>query len=121
MKILGIEIETDFDYNDADDVEKFEKAKKEVIQKLENIDEKNKTDSQILKEGCTYIFNFFDNVLGEGTHEKIFGNKYNIAKCMDAFADFVEEIKKQNNEIFEKVDKIQTKYSPNRATRRAKK
>ena len=117
MKILGIEI----DYNDADDIERFEKAKEEVKQKLENMSEKGKTNAEIIRESCGYIFNFFDEVLGQGVHKKIFGTKCNIEKCMDAFIDFTEEIIKQSNKIDEKIENFQAKYSPNRATRRSKK
>ena len=123
MKILGIEIETDFDYNDADDVEKFEKLSKKAGEKLKEIrkNQEKVSRADIIRNGCNIIFDFFDELIGEGTHNKIFGTKTNLTKCIKAFEDFIEEIINQDNNMFEEANNFVKKYSPNRATRRSKK
>ena len=121
MKILNTEIETDFDYNDADDAERFEKVMKETGEKLSNITEEGKTRAEVIRETCEYIFECFDKIFGEETHKKIFKGKCNLIQCIDAYDSLMEEMIKQNNESFEKATKFTQKYSPNRATRRTKK
>lgn len=118
MKILNKELE--FNFNDADDAERFEKTMKETGEKLQNINEKDKTRSQLIREVCNYIFECFDKIFGKGTHEKIFENKCNLDKCIEAYENLMEELVKQEQASIDKVTNFAQKYSPNR-TRRTKK
>ena len=115
MKILDKELE--FDFNDADDAERFEKNMKKTGEKLQNINEKDKTRSQIIREVCGYIFECFDGIFGEGTHEKIFENKCNLDKCIEAYENLMEELTKQEQKSIDRVTNFKQKYSPNRAIR----
>ena len=55
-------------------------------------------------------------MFGEGTDKKIFGDKVNLLTCLKAFEELVEQVNAQKGE----VEKIASKYSPNRAQRRKK-
>lgn len=120
MKILDIEIETDFDYNDADDAEKFDKVMKETGEKLKNITNDGKTRAEVIRETCGYIFECFDKIFGEETHKKIFKGKCNLIQCISAYENLMDEMIKQDKASLKKAADFSKKYSPNRAMRRAK-
>lgn len=116
MKILEKEFEMDF--YDADTMEKIEIGMENVSKVIkENSVAKIQKTSAAIKKVCNVIFNFFDDVLGEGTAKEIFGNKTSLTLCIKAYEDFINA-KKEQDKVFEDISK---KYSPNRATRRAKK
>lgn len=116
MKILEKEFE--FDFYDADLMEKVEQEMDKVSKtiKEENVTKVQKS-STIIKKICNIFFNFFDNILGENAHKEIFGTKTSLTLCIKAYEDFVKAKKQQDTEL----EEISKKYSPNRATRRAKK
>ena len=110
MKIRNVELE--FDFNDADDMEKLENAIEKTQKNLNELKTDNKKTSEVIRETCKSVFNCFN---------EIFGNKTNLNVCMEAFKDLIEARVNQENEFAEEINNIEKKYSPNRATRRAKK
>lgn len=114
MKINGVELE-DLDILDLEVAENFEKTLKSV----ENISEKIKgmTVTESIKTQCNAIFNVFNELFGEGTDKKIFGDKVNLLTCLKAFEELVIQVNEKNQE----VENLVKKYSPNRAARRSKK
>lgn len=104
MKINNVEIE-DLDLMDADVAEKFEKATNDLQEKEKLQDFTDKGLAEIIRIQCTLIFDFFNDVWGEGTDKKIFGNKTNYRICEKAFKDVVEYAMKQKNEVL-KVAKV---------------
>ena len=90
LKINNIELKMDI--LDADFSEKVETEMENVTNKTKNIDEKFKQAkfkrSEYLREYCKAIFDFFDNIWGEGTHEKIFKSRFNLKECLNAFESF---------------------------------
>lgn len=128
MKILEKEI--DFDFFDAEQMEKYEKesevAQKEIKNMMTNI--KTMKQSELINSTCETIENCFDNIFGEGSSKEIFEGKRNFRLCLKAFKDLVKARKEQEDELdvemadFEKeLKEIGIEYKPNRATRRAKK
>lgn len=116
MKILEKEFEIDF--YDADTMEKIENGMENVSKIIkENSVAKSQKTSTAIRKACNVIFDFFNDVLGEGASKKIFGNKTSLTICIKAYEDFIN-CKKEQDKVFEDISK---KYSPNRATRRAKK
>lgn len=116
MKILGKEI--DFDFFDADEMEKAEKAIEKFQEKGKKLNiTKSQKSSDIIRKTCYLIFELFDDVLGEGIHKEIFGEKTSLSLCRKAFEDLVNEKKKAENE-FEEISNV---YSTNRVQRRSKK
>jgi len=60
MKIRDIEV--DFDFLDADDMEKFEKEAEKVQESCRNKRNIEMPASQAIREECIIINSFFDNV-----------------------------------------------------------
>lgn len=113
MKINGIELDN-LDIYDADVAEKYEKALDAIIKNSENV--QGLKTSAIIRVRCECVFDFFNTMFGEGTDKKIFGDKVNLITCMKAFEELVEQVNVQKGE----VEKMASKYSPNRAQRRKK-
>jgi len=113
MKINGIELE-DIDFLDLEVAEKYEKAIKNVDNMTEGL--KGATFTECIRKQCNAIFDVFNEIFGEGTDKKIFGNKVNLMTCLNAFEELVMHMKAQNAEL----EKFTSKYSPNRASRRKK-
>lgn len=113
MIINNIELDIEFDIYDLEDAERFENA----LEKVTNFkQDKTLKLSEQIKTQCNLVFDFFNELLGEGTDKKIFGNKTNIKVCTDVFCDFINIIECNANQMKE----IKNKYSPNRAIRRTK-
>lgn len=119
MKIRDVKLE--FDFNDADDMERLENAIENTKKGLENISVEGKKASEVIRETCKNIFDCFNEVFGEGTDKKIFGSKTNFNICKEAFEDLVKARIEQETQFAQEMSNIEKKYSPNRATRRAKK
>lgn len=126
MKILDKEIE--FDFFDAEQMERYEKESEIAQKELNSIDVNKMKMSEFINKTCTAIEKCFDNVFGEGTSKKIFEDKRNFRLCVKAFKDLVKAKKEQVNEIDDEIkdfqkelQEIDAEYKPNRATRRAKK
>lgn len=88
LKINNIELELDL--FDADVAEKYENAVKNLQEKEKKNSVEGKTFSQIIRSQCILIFDFFNDIWGEGTDKKIFGNKTNYKVCENAFKDVVQ-------------------------------
>ncbi|MEG1256608.1 DUF6673 family protein [Clostridium sp.] len=114
MKINNVELE-DIDILDLDVAEKWEKA-------LEHVEGVAKTTegmkvSEMIKTQCNAIFDVFNTLFGEGTDKKVFGDRVNLMSCLKAFEELVTHVSAKNAE----VERMASKYSPNRANRRNKK
>ena len=112
LKINGVELE--FDLLDADTAEKYDECMKD----MQGIKDKvaNMSVGESIRYQCTAVFNVFNDIFGEGTDKKIFGDKVHLGKCLDAFEILVTEANRQAEDTSKKY----SKYSPNRATRRGK-
>lgn len=119
IKIRNVEL--DFDFNDADDMEKLENAIEKTQKGIENISVDGKRTSEVIRETCKYIFDCFNDIFGNDTDKKIFGDKTNLNICKEAFKDLINAKIEQEKEFSEEISNIEKKYSPNRAARRAKK
>ena len=89
MKIRDVEV--DFDFLDADDVERFEKEAKRVKEECNLKEKQNMSYSEVIREECNIIDRFFDNVFGEGIADKLFEGKKNLGEHIKAFEDIVNE------------------------------
>lgn len=112
MKIRNIEV--DFDFLDADSMEKLENEAEKVIEKCENEEIKQMSCSNAIREECKIIEDFFDGVFGEGIAEKIFKGKKNLTEHIKIF----EEIIKMKNEQQKDLQNVFERYQPNREHKR---
>lgn len=110
LKINNVELELDL--MDADTAEKYEKAIKNLDEK-----EKNKQEglgmAETIRQECKLVFDFFNEVFGEGTDKKIFGNKTNYAECEKAFKQVCDYTVAQTTDLRKRT----AKYSSNRVKR----
>lgn len=104
----------DLDIYDVEIAEKYEKA----LKNIEGIEKKVKDLNFVegIRTQCNAIFDVFNTLFGEGTAEKVFGNKVNLLTCLKAFEELVIQINEQKQEI----ESMASKYTPNRAKRRKK-
>ena len=126
MKILEKEI--DFDFFDADEMERWDKYTEEMKNTINKLDVKNLKQSEFIRKFSTAIEKCFDNIFGGGTSKEIFKGKQNFKLCVKAYKDLVQARKEQDRElsnemkdIQKELDEIDKDYSVNRATRRARK
>lgn len=113
LKINNVELELDI--FDAETAELYENE-------LDRIENEGKAPagakmSETIRVQCNAVFDFFDNMFGEGTAVDVFGERSNLMECLRAFELVVEHVGQQTEE----AKKITDKYSPNRAQRRMKK
>ena len=112
MLINNVEIE-DIDLLDAEVAEKYEKAI-DILKNKSGLTNEGLGLADTIRKECNLIFNFFNEIFGEGTDKKIFGNKTNYGVCTEA----LKEVIAQTNEQIKELDKITAKYSVNRAKRK---
>lgn len=107
-------VEVEFDFLDADDIEKFELEAKKVIEICEKEENNTLSASENLRKQCKVINEFFDNVFGEGVSKKIFKGKNNLKEHLELFEEIIKEKYKEENQIKSKFNR----YQPNRDMRR---
>lgn len=112
MIIRGIEV--DFNFLDADDVERFEQEVEKVKQECEIKGRQQMTYSQTIREECKVIDDFFDNVFGKEIAFKMFKGKNNLEEHIKAFEDIIKEKIEQQKGLQSTFDR----YQPNREQRR---
>lgn len=115
------EIELEYDIFELEFAEKYEKGI-ELIQKEAQISDSKKNISDVIKKQCEAVFNFFDDLFGDGTSEDVFGKKTNLMTCLIAFKTLTEAIESQVQETKPFIDELKNKNNNklNRAQRRAK-
>lgn len=112
MKIRDVEV--DFDFLDADDIERFENEAKKLKEECELKEKQEMTYAEAIREECNVIDKFFDNVFGKGVSEKLFKGKKNLNEHVKAFEDIVN----QKNEQQRGLQNMLGRYQPNREQRR---
>ena len=113
LKICGQELELDL--FDADTMEIYEKSLNKVVERSKEAAKHTElSNAEGIRETCGIVKDFFDEVFGDGTAEKLFKGKNNLAICMDAFGIVSSEAGKMKGQ----VNAITNKYNLNRAQRR---
>lgn len=118
MRIKDIEV--DFSFTDADDIERFENEAKKVEEIANNYKKREMSVSEIIREECNIIENFFDNVFEKGISQKLFKGKKDIAEHIKLFEDIVKakvEATKDIQNVYDNIENVD-RYKPNRETRR---
>ena len=88
MKFKIYDAEVELDFLDADEMDRVEAALNRVQSRNATARYDGMTQSQAIRTQCGIIFDFFDDVFGEGTHKRIFGGKCNLAQALSAFQAF---------------------------------
>ena len=105
MKILETEIE--FDFYDAEQMEKMESNIDIVKEEIGKIDSKNMKQSQFINEFCTIVEEGFNNIFDDDASRKIFKEKRNFKSCVQAFRDLVKARKYQEKEVSNEIKELQ--------------
>jgi len=87
-----------FDFRDADDAEKYEKAYDEMKEKIGKMPKDGKASS-IMRWNCRIIREFFDSLFGEGAGAEICGEKDNLGIVNESFKAFMVHARGQSAEI----------------------
>lgn len=113
-------VELEYDVFDLDFAEKYEYGLISV-QKQAQVKDNTKKLSDVIKTQCNAVFDFFDDLFGEGTSEAVFGQKTNLMTCLMAFKTVTEAIEAQVTETTPLIDEIKNKNNNNlnRTQRRA--
>lgn len=115
--VNGVELE--FNIYDLDCAEKYEEAVALVEKEANEYKSSSKKISDVIKSQCQSVFNFFDDVFGEGTSEEVFGERTNLMECLNAFRTVTSAVKKQLEEINPILDEVKNEKL-NRQQRRSK-
>lgn len=105
MKVLETEI--DFDFYDAEQMEKLEANIDKITKEVNKIKVDKMKQSQFINKFCTIIENGFDNIFGEGTSKEIFKEKRNFKLCVQAFRDLVKARREQEKEVDNEIKALQ--------------
>ena len=114
MKIKDIEF--NFDFNDIDDLERFEQAHQVLV----NTKHECHTQSELARSQCNAIQLFLDTVLGDGAYKKIVTRPTNVQDNLDALSLFVDAYADAADELNEKNRAHAKKYTKYMAVTRRK-
>ena len=108
-------VEFDIDFTEAEIIERIDEGNKEVQNKIKELEDniKNIKPAEGIRQECKILKEFLDYVIGDGTSEKIFGEKNSLKDCLKAFEDIINE---RNNQ-YDNLQDIIDKYSPDRLKR----
>lgn len=112
-KIRVLDTDLDFEFLDADELEKFQNENDRVVEEFNALDYDNMTVPEGFRKQCAIINTFFDNLFGKGTAEKLFHGKSNIKDHLNAFAAITNAAVTSDQEI----GALRGRYSPERAGR----
>lgn len=120
MKLRDVEV--DFSFTNADDVERLEKGIELVKNKTIEYKKKEISLSEAIRNECKVIEEFFDTVFGEGISQKLFDGKMDLQEHSELFMEIANEKIKQTKGMQDLYDNLdyKTKYMPNREQRRNK-
>lgn len=91
----------DIDVADALEMERFEKANDNVSNKMKQLDTNGKRRSELIRAQCSSIFDFFDEVFGNGTAKKVFGDSVNLTTCINAYESVIVAVNKLDKAVGE--------------------
>ena len=91
----------DIDVADALEMERCEKANDNVSDKMKQLDTNGKRRSELIRAQCSAIFEFFDDVFGDGTAKKVFGESVNLTTCINAYEGVIVAVNKLDKAVGE--------------------
>lgn len=108
----------ELDLEDADTAERYEEAfykmeaEEKQMTKVGKLSEKIRAYSKLFE-------NLYDRLFGEGSGKAILGEKANTRTCNEIYDSFLNFVSTQKSQSLEQQNSMVSKYSPNRAQRRA--
>ena len=108
----------ELDLEDADTADRYESAF-DLMEKEEKQMPKDGKMSDRIRAYCKIFENLYDRIFGEGSGKAILGEKANTRICNEVYDDFLRFVSTQKQESLDFQNSMVSKYSPNRAQRRA--
>lgn len=105
----------DIDVSDALIMENYEAAHYKVAEKMNKLDTAGKRRSELIRIQCEAVFEFFEDVFGEGAAKKVFGESVNLTTCLNAYEAVVIEVNRLDAKV---AGQYKSKFG-NRQQRRA--
>ena len=105
MKVLETEI--NFDFYDAEQMEKLEVNIDKIKKEINKINPEKMKQSQFINKFCSIIEEGFDSIFGEGSSKDIFKEKRNFKLCVQAFRDLVKARENQEKELVRDIQGLQ--------------
>lgn len=105
------DVELEIDMEDVDFQIRYENSftlMREEEKKLKSVG----TVSEFSIGYCEMFFHLFDGIFGEGTSEKLFGGKRNLARVDECYESFLEVCRKDVAEANRRRNKRIAKYMP---------
>ena len=59
---------------------------------MDDLHPEGKRQSELIRAQCTAVFNFFDEVFGDSTAKKVFGESVNLTTCLNAYEDVIKAV-----------------------------
>lgn len=118
--MLFKDIELDFDIFDAETADAYEEAVKKS--RAAAASKPGESLGNTIRRQCNAVFDFFDDLFGDGFHKELFGDKTNLMECVGTFRDFVQAVNAQKSALdalMQEVAADNAAAAPNRAARRA--
>lgn len=106
------------DLEDAETAERYENAFDKMAE-AEKLLPKDGKMSVRIRAYCDLFKSLYDDIFGPGSGEKILGNKDNTRICNEVYDHFLAFVVKQRDSSAATTTALVSKYSPNRAQRRA--
>lgn len=102
MIINGVQL--DFSPLNYKHLEKYESAKKVCAEKYSFLlqDTGNKTPAEVIKAGIEFFGDFFDEIFGAGTSNKLFGSETDFEKVFDVYTQFVNGVEEVSRNAYAK-------------------
>lgn len=107
----------EMDLQDVDVTKRYEEAFR-IMGEEEKALPKDGASSDRLLATCMMFRHLFDNLLGKGAADEIFGKKNNARVMFEVYEDFLGFVQGQQVGMAETQNRIITRFSPNRAQRR---
>lgn len=119
MEFKGLEL--DFDIFEADNADAYEAAL-ENVKALAASKPQGESLGDSIRRQCNAVFDFFDDIFGDGFHKELFGEKTNLTECLQTYCDFTNLVSDQKAKLDTMLQEItggNAAPAPNRAARRA--
>ena len=103
MKINGITL--NLNMADADEAKRFEQAISDVVEKMNSISNEL-SHAEMLREQCHVLFDCFNELFGEGTDKKLFGDKTDLLVCMKVYRELILKANLEKEKVQQEIQKI---------------
>lgn len=112
------DVELEIDMEDVEFLERYENAFDNMELKETELQKTGKK-SAIARDYCDMFYRLFDDIFGQGTGEKLLGEKKNVRNCEECYDAFLSACQKCVIEANKRQNALENKFKPNRAQRRA--